>query len=86
MTHPQMTLEETISAEMCQQLVVVSISELMKVVTIPLYADYLATEKEIVELEKAESQLSVIITRLRTRQPVIRNEAVILDLTERLRK
>lgn len=86
MNTPQMTVEEIISSEMCHQLVCVAISELLKTVTIPLYADYLANEKEIRELEKAEADLSIIITRLRCLQPVKKNGAVILDLTERLRK
>jgi len=81
-----MTLEETISADMTHHLVSVAVSELAKTVTIPLYADYLATEREIRELESAEAQLSVIITRLRCLLPIKKNEAVILDLTERLRK
>jgi hypothetical protein len=83
---PQISLEETVQVEMTHRLALVSIDELQKLSQIPLFADHLANEKEIRELEKAEAVLSVIITRLRCLQPVKKNQAIIYDLTERLRK
>ena len=83
---PQITMEEIVSTEMQLKLVLVAIDELFKTVQIPLFADHLSNEKEIRELESAEAKLSIIITKLRCNQPVKKNEAIILDLTERLRK
>jgi len=83
---PQISLEETVQAEMTHRLVLVAVEELNKLTTIPLYADYLASGKEVRELERAEAILSVIITRLNLLIPLKQNEAVIIDLTERLRK
>ncbi len=83
---PQMTTDEVISVEMQHKLVSVSIQELCKTSQIPLYAEYLANEKEVAELERVEALLSVIITHLRCLMVTKKNSAIIVDLTERLRK
>jgi len=62
------------------------IDELSKLICKPEYADHLATASIVEELERAEAVLSRVITNLRAKVAVAKYDAIIIDLTERLRK
>ena len=64
------------------------IDELSKAVRDPRYAEFLAREHTVVELERAEALLSCLITTLRKKLILeavpMTMDAVIIDLTKRL--
>lgn len=62
------------------------IDELSKLTCKPEYAEHLAQVKVVEELERAEAVLSRVVTNLRARVAVEKYDAIIIDLTERLRK
>lgn len=62
------------------------IDELSKLICKPEYAEHLARKSTVEELERAEAVLSRVITNLRARVAVTKYDAIIIDLTARLRK